>query len=402
MKMLDGVRVLDLTMWAFCPSAGAVLAEWGADVIHIENPRSPDPMRLMPGGNLEPGGSHWLFKHYNRGKRAITLDLANEEAREVLYDLVRESDVFLTSFLPNTRQKLGFDIDQLRAINPNIIYAKGTGGGPLGPESHRGGYDGASWWLRGSLAATVMDVTQTTTPSGMVGHGDGMSGLVFAGGIVAALFKRERSGEAVVVDSSLLGTATWFNAPAIIASAVETTPMMGKYVPREMGQWSGSTYRTADDRWLGLLHVGDHDSEFTILCEHLGRKELAVDTRFADQSNRIANSSELRGIMDEIFATKTLAEWKTILLTSKGVWAPAQTVEEMQDDVQVVANGMIRTVNYGDSQQPVIMPPIMFNEDAGPCDLAPNFNEHTDEVLQSIVGYDESKIAELRSAGAIA
>ena len=403
MKMLEGVRVLDLTMWAFCPSAGAVLAEWGADVIHIENAKSPDPLRTLGGGGtLEPGKAHWMFNHYNRGKRGIALDLANDEAREALYALVRESDVFLTSFLPKTRQKLGFDVDQLRAINPIIIYAKGTGAGPLGPENHRGGYDGATWWHRGSLAATVMSVTNTSTPSGMIGHGDGMSGLVFAGGIAAALFKRERSGEAVVVDSSLLGTAAWFNAPAIIGKAVDgPNATMGQYFPREMGQWSGATYRTADGRYIGLLHLGDHQNEFEILCEHLDRKDLIQDPRFASPMDRMTNSSALMSIMDEIFVTKTLAEWKAILVTSKGVWAPVQTVEEMPDDVQIQANRMIRTVEYGGRQQPIVMPPVMFNEDAGPCDQAPDFSQHTDEVLSQIAGYDAAKIAELRTSGAI-
>lgn len=403
MKMLDGIRVLDLTMWAFCPSAGAVLAEWGADVIHIENPRSPDPMRLFGDGTLEPSGAHWFFKHYNRGKRAITLDLASDEGREALYALVRESDVFLTSFLPKTRQKLGFDIDQLRAINPNIIYAKGTGAGPLGPESHRGGYDGASWWSRGSLASAAMEVTRTTTPPGMVGHGDGMSGLVFAGGIAAALFKRERSGEAVVVDSSLMGTAAWFNAPAIIGSGLgPDRGMLGKFIPREMGHWTGSNYRTSDDRYILFAFLGDHQDEFVDLCQLIGRPELAQDPRFTSNVERAANTLVLMAILDEVFATKPLAEWKTILLPSKGVWAPVQTVMEMYDDPQVQANRMIRMVPDAKEVQPIVMPPVMFNEDAGPCNPAPDFSEHTDEILRDVAGYEDAQIAALRAAGAIA
>ncbi len=121
MQVLEGVRVIDLTMWAFVPSAGGVLAHWGADVIKVENPTGPDPMRLL-GGTLEPGGASWYFKHYSRGKRAITLDLSSEEGREVLYRLVETADIFLTSYLPATRKKLKFDVDDIRARNPNIIY----------------------------------------------------------------------------------------------------------------------------------------------------------------------------------------------------------------------------------------------------------------------------------------
>ncbi|MFA7324350.1 MAG: CoA transferase [Candidatus Nanopelagicales bacterium] len=403
MKMLDGIRVLDLTMWAFCPSAGAVLAEWGADVIHIENPRSPDPMRLFAGGSLEPSGAHWFFKHYNRGKRSIALDLASDEGREALYALVRESDVFLTSFLPKTRQKLGFDVDQLRAINPNIIYAKGTGAGPLGPESHRGGYDGASWWSRGSLASAAMNVTQTTTPPGMVGHGDGMSGLVFAGGICAALFTRERTGEAVVVDSSLMGTAAWFNAPAIIGAGLgPDRGMLGKFIPRDMGHWTGAYYRTSDDRYILFAFLGDHQDEFVDLCNLMGRQELLEDPRFTTNVERAANTLDLMHTLDETFATKPLADWKRILLPSKGVWAPVQTVEEMYEDPQVQANRMIRMVPDAKEIQPIVMPPVMFNEDSGPCNPAPDFGQHTDEVLREVAGMDAAKIAALRSAGAIA
>ncbi|MDO9485602.1 MAG: CaiB/BaiF CoA-transferase family protein, partial [Actinomycetota bacterium] len=336
-------------------------------------------------------------------KRAITLDLGLDEAREALYALVRESDVFLTSFLPATRQKLGFDVEDLKRINPKLIFAKGTGGGPLGPERFRGGYDGAHFWHRGSLASSVMNVAKIDSPPNAVGHGDGMSGLVLAGGIVAALLHRERTGEAVVVDSSLLGTATWFNAPAIIGNAVDGPDgTFGRFIPRKNQQWSGATYRTADDRWIGMLHLGDHQDEFVNLCEHLQRIDLVGDPRFASSGDRIANSADLMSILDEVFASRTLEAWKEILITSKGVWAPIQTIDEMQDDVQVQANRMIRTVRYGDKEQPVVMPPIMFNEDAGPCDPAPDFNAHTEEVLRDIAGYGDAKISELRRVGAIA
>src|SRR5438094_26591 len=126
MPPLAGIRVIDLTMWAFVPSAGGVLSHWGADVIKVENPRSPDPVRVL-GGTLDPGGGSRSFKNYNRGKRAIALDLGSDEGRELLLSLAETADVFLTSYLPATRRKLGFDVDQIRARNPNIVYAKGTG-----------------------------------------------------------------------------------------------------------------------------------------------------------------------------------------------------------------------------------------------------------------------------------
>lgn len=403
MRMLEGVRVIDVTMWAFCPAAGAVLAEWGADVIHVENAKSPDPARLFFGqGSLEPDGAHFIFKHYNRGKRGIALDLASEGGREALYELVREADVFLTSFLPKTRKKLGFDVDDLRKINPRLIYAKGTGAGPLGPESERGGYDSVSFWARSSLASSAMRFGELAEPPAPAGHGDGISGLVFAGGIAAALYGRERSGEAAVVDSSLLGTAAWYNGPAIISAIKDPAAPFGAKVPRELTSWTQLTYTTSDRRFIALTFLGDFQDEFLDLCELVGREDLTQDPRFATSADRGANSNALSQILDEVFATKTFAEWKPILLKSKGVWGPVQNTDEMPDDPQVKANRMIRTFPDASGTQTFVMPPLMFNEDSGPGNRAPDFGEHTDEILREICGYDDPRISALRSVGDIA
>jgi crotonobetainyl-CoA:carnitine CoA-transferase CaiB-like acyl-CoA transferase len=400
--VLRGLKVIDLTVWAFCPSAGAVLASWGADVVHIENPGAPDPMRVFAGGSAEPGGAHWMFEHYNRGKRAVALNLADERGRDVLFKMVEEADVFLTSYLPATRRKLGIDVDAIRAVNPRIIYAKGTGAGPLGPESERGGYDGASWWARGSLAHTAMSVTDTDVPPGMVGHGDGMSGLVFAGGICAALLQRERTGEAPVVDSSLMGTAMWFNGPAIISSTFPAEQQMfTTKPPREAMPWSGSTYRTGDDRFLYLSLLGDPQKHWVDLCERIGRPELAVDPRFATAADRGANNTALIHLLDEVFAGRSLAEWRTALAEAIGVWAPVQTAREMHDDPQTVANRYVQDVKSGGRTLPLVSPPIMFDQNVGDIRRAPEYGEHTDEVLTDL-GLGQDEIDELRRAGAVA
>ena len=140
-QVLAGIRVIDVSSHAFVPVAGGVLSHWGADVIHIENPVAPDPMRLLSGGTTAPGGAYSSFKNYNRGKRAIAIDLASEDGRNIMYRLVENADVFLTSYLPATRKKLKIDVDDIREHNPSIVYAKGTGQGPRGPESRKA-------WLR--------------------------------------------------------------------------------------------------------------------------------------------------------------------------------------------------------------------------------------------------------------
>jgi crotonobetainyl-CoA:carnitine CoA-transferase CaiB-like acyl-CoA transferase len=402
MDVLRGIKVLDLTVWAFCPSAGAVLASWGADVVHIENPSLPDPMRVFMGGSTEPGGAHWMFQHYNRGKRGIALNLADDAGRDVLYRLVEEADVFLTSYLPPTRRKLGVDVEDIRARNPRIVYAKGTGTGPLGPEADRGGYDGASWWARGSLAATAMAVTDTTFPPGMVGHGDGMSGLVFAGGICAALLQRERTGEAPVVDSSLMGTAMWFNGPAVISSVFPAEQQMFQSrPPREALSWSGSTFETADGRFLYLSFLGDSQKDWYSFCEGLGMAGLASDERFATAADRARNNTELIHLLDGVFAQRTLAEWRTALAHTTGVWAAIQTTQEMHTDPQVLANRFVQDVKSGDRTLSLVTPPLMFDQDVGEVRRAPEFGEHTDEILAGL-GLGATEIEDLRRAGSVA
>lgn len=402
LETLRGVRVVDLTMWAFVPAAGCILAHWGADVIKVENPRAPDPMRLL-GGTTEPGRSSLLFKHYNRGKRAIGLDLGSDDGRAVLYRLVESADVFLTSYLPATRQKLRIDVDDIRRRNAQIVYAKGTGQGPRGPEAERGGYDGATWWARGTLSSSAMQVSGAPRPTGMVGHGDGMSGMILAGGICAGLLQRAMTGVAPVVDGSLMGSAMWFNAPQIMQSRDGDAPVLpaGRETHETLLAVQSNQYRTADDRWISLHQITDPDDLFVDLVQHLGRPDLLDDARFCTRDARREHNVDLVRQFDEIFATRTLAEWKQRLATTKGVWAPVQTAHEIYTDPQTIANRMIREVPYDDEVVALVAPPILFDEDTGDPVRAPDFCEHTDEVLGQ-AGFSGADISRLRTARAIA
>lgn len=402
MKILEGIKVIDLTVWAFCPAAGAILASWGAEVIHIENPASPDPMRLFDGGSVEPGRANWMFKHYNRGKKGIAIDLASEEGREVFLRLIEDADIFLTSYLPGTRRKLGIDLDVIRERNPNIIIAKGTGQGPLGPEAERGGYDGATWWSRGSLASSSMAVAGVERPPGMTGHGDGMSGLVLAGGICAALANRERTGTPTVVDGSLMASAMWFNAPAIISSTFNNGPGAFNSKPsRSDLPWVTSTFRTSDGRFLYLSLLGDPQPYWVDLCERIDRKDLLDDVRFADAEARRAHNGELVAELDATFEKRTLKDWSDAFATMKAVWAPIQTPREMHDDPQTIANNWVQPVSYPDGDLPLVTAPIMFDEDAGQVGRAPDFGEHTTDVLTA-ANFDQATIADYRARGVIA
>jgi crotonobetainyl-CoA:carnitine CoA-transferase CaiB-like acyl-CoA transferase len=405
-KILDGIKVVDVTAWAFVPSATGVLAHWGADVVKVESTTAPDPMRR---GDLEPGRSAPGFKHYSRGKKSVAINLASPAGQELLYRLAADADVFVTSYLPATRRKLKMDVEDIRAVNPNIIYVRGSGYGPKGPDAERPGYDHLSWWYRGSLAQSAMDSADVNWPPNMTGHGDGISGLVLAGGICAALLQRERTGIASVVDSSLMGTAVWFQGMALLgAQAGEVPPRNFGPVerPKVSGGFPGvsravmSTYQTKDYRFLSLCFLGDADRDFVDLCAHLERPDLASDARFVHINERIANSDALLAILEECFASRTLAEWKEILATARGAWCPALTPEEILEDPQTLANGFVRYVDYPGGGVKLPIPPILFDEEGGDPPVAPDFAQHTDQVLSGL-GCSREEIAQLRDDGVV-
>jgi crotonobetainyl-CoA:carnitine CoA-transferase CaiB-like acyl-CoA transferase len=398
-KPLNGIRVIDLTMWAFVPAAGGVLAHWGADVIKIEPPDAPDPMRLSHGGSLEPGGAGWMFKHYSRGKRSLGLNLKEAEGRDILYRPVREADVFLTSFLPATRRKLGFDVDTIREVNPNIVYVRGSGYGPQGPHAGRGGYDSAAWWFRGSLGDSAMNAAGLEAPPWMTGHGDGMSGMTLAGGICAGLLQRSLTGIAPVIDGSLLGTAVWYNGPTIIAAG-QGSKWPEQTRPHASRHPTLNEYRTRDGRFLHLVMLGDKDRDWADLCHRIGHPELVSDPRFSSAAARQANQAEGVEVLDAIFAERTLEEWQAALESATGVWAPVQTPDEIFDDPQVQANGFIRPVEYPTGTIRLPVPPILFDEDAGDPAPAPDFAQHTNDILAQI-GLEPGEIDKLRADGIV-
>ncbi|MBU6206649.1 MAG: CoA transferase, partial [Alphaproteobacteria bacterium] len=204
--VMKGIRVLEVAQFTFVPAAGAILADWGADVLKIEHPVRGDTQRgflNMGGVQLDPL-RHTLIEHPNRGKRSVGIDISKPEGQEVLYELARHSDVFLTNYLPQVRQKNKFDVEHIRAVNPNIIYARGSAHGNKGAEREIGGFDGTCFWARSGIAHT-MTPPELDGPlgQGAPAFGDSIGGMFIAGGISAALLHRERTGEAVELDVSL-------------------------------------------------------------------------------------------------------------------------------------------------------------------------------------------------------
>lgn len=399
---LDGVRVVEVASWMFVPSGGSVLVDWGADVIKVENPAGGDPQRgLVTSGLLPSGTVNFMVEQPNRGKRSVALNLAHPDGREALLKLLETADVLLTNYLAPVRRRLGIDNEAVRARNPSIIIARGTGQGPAGPDADKGGFDGASYWARGGVAAVFPpDAAGWPQPQPSPAFGDVMGGMALAGAIAAALLKRERTGEPSVIDVSLLGTALWQISPLVVASKLFGLTSLPRGDRRLSPNPGVGVYRTADDRYISLILL-QSDRHWDDFAARLERPVLVDDERFNTSEARSQHGPECIDIIDEAFAEHTLDEWKERLADFDGVWTPFQTLAELYDDPQVAANGYLPGTEDS-AGQPVqlVASPAQFDETPVEVDRAPELGEHTELVLAEL-GIDWDDIATLKSSGAI-
>jgi crotonobetainyl-CoA:carnitine CoA-transferase CaiB-like acyl-CoA transferase len=397
--VLDGIRVVEVSMWAMVPATGAVLAEWGADVIKIEGPDG-DPVRGLVTAGITPEGPRYTWEMWNRGKRAIALDLTHPEGQAIVHQLVADADVFLTSILPAQRAKLGIDLEAIRTANPSIIYAAGTGQGSRGPDANKGGYDGITFWARSgaAAAATPPGSAPITMPAGA--FGDGTSGLVLAGGVAAALVKKARTGEGSLVESSLLATAMWAMQMSITGSAAAGLDEIPRTVRTRPFNVLVNNYRTSDDRWVALCMM-QADRYWAGFCRAIEREDLQTDPRFVDAKARAANVEECVSELDSTFAAQTLSVWRQKLATQEGQWDVLNTVSEVLRDPQVEANSFAHRVQYEGGHELVLVgSPVQFDGTPPTIRTAPGFGADTDEVLTS-VGWEMDQIIEAKISGAV-
>jgi crotonobetainyl-CoA:carnitine CoA-transferase CaiB-like acyl-CoA transferase len=400
--VMKGIRVLEVAQFTFVPAAGAVLADWGADVLKVEHPVKGDGQRglIRVGGQDNTRAINFLMEHSNRGKRSIGIDIAHADGRELLYELARSADVFLTSFLPGARQRMKFDVEHIRAVNPKIIYARGTAHGTRGPERDKGGYDSTDYWARGGSGMGGRGPSDMPAMPPGPAYGDSIGGMTIAGGIAAALFARERTGEPSVVDISLLGTGLWSMGAgltgAMLAGGGNAAPTAGAaFINPLVG-----IYRAKGGGSLMLTMLQGH-VYWADTVEHMGRPELADDPRFATPEAFSENADAARQVLQEIFETASLEEWRERLGPMKGQWGPFQTAEQIPSDPQVVANGHIVDVDAGDgSLFQVVANPVQFDGEVPELRKGPEHAQHTEEVLLEL-GLEWDRIAALKQAGAI-
>lgn len=387
MKTLEGICVLDLSRVLAGPYCTMMLADFGADIIKIEPPVVGDDSRAF---GPFVGKESAYFMSLNRNKRSIELNFKNQAEVDVFKEMVKKADVVVENYRPGTMEKFGLGYEDLKKINPRIIYAACSGFGHSGPYRDKPAYDIIVQAMGGMMSITGPENGEPTRIGASVG--DIMAGMFTAYGVMLGLFHRERTGEGQKVDVGMLDCQV-----AVLENAIARYVTSGS-VPKPLGNRHPSitpfSAFTAKD---GHIIVGaGNDRLWEKLCNILGHSELIKDPRFDSNSNRTNNVKELGSILNGIFINKTIAEWLEELEAAGLPCAPINTVDKIVNDPHIAARNMIVEVEHpvaGNLKMPGI--PVKLSETPGSVHSpAPLLGQHTAEIMKELLGWDESKTTE--------
>ena len=398
---LDDIRVLEIANWVAGPSAGAILADLGADVIKVE-PLTGDSMRGLLRQPVPPGGplpTDVPFHLDNRGKRSVAVDLTDPRGAAVVRDLALRSDVVLTNLLPRRLDRYGLGPEQLLAADPRLVYALITGYGSTGADADRPGFDLTAFFGRGGIMSLIGE-PDAPPPAFRPGQGDHATGLALLSAILVALRVRDRTGEGQVVETALLRTAAW-TIGCDMAVALVDHLQPNKRARDDAFSPLNTRFRCGDGRWVNLAAFDQQ--AWPGFCTAIGRPDLAAEERYATAKGRFDHNREIIGILDAEFATRPLAEWAPRLDASGIVWAPVAELPELVDDPAAAAMGMYAEIDHPEAGtfRTLAAPFALSGTPAVVRGPAPEVGEHTAEVLAEL-GIDADRIAELTAAGVLA
>jgi crotonobetainyl-CoA:carnitine CoA-transferase CaiB-like acyl-CoA transferase len=384
LSSLAGLRVIEMGVWVAAPSAAALLADWGADVIKVEPPAG-DPMRRAFGslgiGDELPNPA---FAQDNRGKRSVVLDLRQDDARAALEELLATADVFLTNLRPDALDGLGLEPDATVERHPQLVYCSVSGYGLRGGDRNRPAYDIGAFWARSGLAVQLAN-SEGVPLNARGGIGDHISGLAALAGLLAAVLEQRHTGRGRVVEVSLLRTGSY-----VLGWDLSLQANLGKVAPAE-ARHSNQTplmnsYKTKDGKWLFFTGL-EADRHIGNICRALGREDLLADGRFADARAIRKNRIEVIAMLDEIVATETLDVWAERFDRAGVWWAPAQGPAAVLEDPQLLANdGIVELRDHaGGPTQRSVNGPVSFSDARiRPSAPAPQLGEHTAAVLAEL------------------
>ena len=392
---LEGIKVVDFTRYQNGPHATAMLADMGAEVLKVEMPGNGDPGRQLGVG---ADGFCSYFESLNRGKRSMTLDLRAEGALEVVHKLVEEADVLAENFRPGYLDSIGLGYEDLREVNPRLIYATNSGFGPNGEWATRGSFDVVAQGMSGAMVALGGGPGERpfTAPWGLA---DQTGSIVFAYGIMTALFARARHGVGQKIDVSQLGamlTLQVLSLQAYLHNNVQPVQKPGRSLSATF-----SWYQAGDGEWftMGLLDPKSWPS----LCEALERPDLLEDARTVDPFKRRDNEEWLRGELEALFRTRPREEWLERLIAARIPCGPIYDYAQIAADQHFWINGYLQEVPHAHFENHrVVGVPVSFSETPTKVQsAAPELGQNTEEVLLSL-GYDWSDIERFHDAGVTA
>ena len=375
-SLFTGLRVLDCASWIAGPCAATVLSDFGADVIKIEAPKTGDPWRgrgPIPGRDVD-----YYWQLTSRNKRSIALDLKHASGIAILHRLVKSADVFVTNFPLPVRERLQLSAHQLTELNPRLIYASFTAYGEEGEEAAKTGFDSTAYWARTGLMDQVRAATTVTPARSMPGMGDHPSGIALYAAIVSALYRREKTGKGGVVRSSLLQNGLWANACAV------QTRLFGENVSHrplreDAPNPLANHYQTRDGRWF-IMALFNEQRQLAGFLDAIGYPQLCNDPRFATGAARKEHARELTRILDEVFSTRDLAEWRNLLDEVGITFGIVGSVDEVSSDRQMRDCGAL--VPFADGDGLTVSAPFHLDGvNKVPPQRAPSLGEHSADVL---------------------